>query len=87
MRKPIRRKQNNDSSKRARERKQIEGEEMKAKERQNAMRIKQLETQVSGLEESLEAKRNARKKKTRAGSARNTPGEFFQEEKHFGDPF
>lgn len=83
MRKSIRRKQNNDSAKRGREKKRMETNEIRTAVRDNNHRIKKLENQVEDLEATLRAKRKARKSKTDT----NNPGEFFQREKFFGDPF
>lgn len=86
----IRRRQNNESAKRGRDRRREEKEEMSSFLTENNERIKKLESQVDDLEETLRAKSNARKQgkgKSGGASRKPRPGEFFEEEKFFGDPF
>lgn len=88
MRYAIRRQQNNERAKKCRAERRIAEKEMQTQVKNNAHRIKNLESQVEGLEARLAEKRNARKQATRKGkpSVQN-PGEFFETEKFFGDPF
>lgn len=87
MRTEIRRKQNNDSAKRGRERRRVENEEIKSQVKNNTQRIKKLENQVGDLEATLKEKRKTKKRGKDKGSAGTEPGEFFEQQKFFGDAF
>lgn len=81
----IRRRQNNESYRRGKDKEIAEEEEMKSKMTENSKRIKSLEVQVIQLENTLKTKRKTRKEgKGKPGS---TSGEYFQKEGFFGDPF
>lgn len=78
----------NDRYRRARERRRQEEAEVSRKVNQNSQRIKKLESQIDNLEATLKEKKKARKQgKTKQASTTSSPGEYFQKEKFFGDPF
>lgn len=87
------RRQNNESAKRCRERKRAEEVEMQKQYIDNFQIIEKLEKQVQGLEAVLHDKRKSKsnrpsssKKKTASSSS--STGEFFEpQQRFFGDPF
>lgn len=91
MRLAKRRRQNNESSRRSRERKRMEEEEMKAMMQDNNDYIEKLEGNVRDLKTLLEEKRKAKgsksTKRNRRARPGPSPGEYFEKEPYFGDPF
>lgn len=88
MRVSIRRNQNRKNSRRTREKRRAKEDDLISMEKQNSERIRTLESQVKDLEATLEHKRDNRRRKNECSSKRaHSNGEFFQEEKFFGDAF
>lgn len=94
MRIAVRRKQNNESAKRCRERRKVEEKELQNQCRENSVLIQQLETHVQNLEAVLTEKRRTKGKrvntaqKKKGESSSSSTGEYFEpHQRFFGDPF
>lgn len=87
LRRPIRRNQNNASSKRARDRQKQHHVEMEVLVQGNDHTIGLLESRVSGLENKLAALTEHKNVRRRDKHVLEGRGEFFEQREFFGDPF